>query len=273
MIDAVDREEEALQRRRRDRRAGGRAGRKLRISGHRQVRQRRPRSAARRSRSSTCRPRSGCSTSAGQFDEIAIAAKPGVSRREAARREVRAVLPPTTQARTGEQQASEGRAGHELVHLVPAQLPARVRRHRAVRRQLRDRELALDHDRPADARVRDAAHARRDAAPGAALDHHRVARRRHARVDRRALPRPSAWPRACSSSSTPSASRCRTAGSSSRRGRSSSRCSSASSSRLLASLRPAFRATRVPPIAAVREGATLPASPLRPLPHARLARS
>ena len=39
---------------------------------------------------------------------------------------------------------------------------------------------------------------------------------------------------------------------------------------LLASLRPALRATRVPPIAAVREGATLPAGTLRALPHARL---
>ena len=39
---------------------------------------------------------------------------------------------------------------------------------------------------------------------------------------------------------------------------------------LIASLRPAFRATRVPPIAAVREGATLPRVALRPLPGARL---
>ena len=38
---------------------------------------------------------------------------------------------------------------------------------------------------------------------------------------------------------------------------------------LLASLRPALRATRVPPIAAVREGATLPPRPLRALPAAR----
>ena len=38
---------------------------------------------------------------------------------------------------------------------------------------------------------------------------------------------------------------------------------------LLASLRPAFRATRVPPIAAVREGATLPPARRRALPHDR----
>ena len=40
---------------------------------------------------------------------------------------------------------------------------------------------------------------------------------------------------------------------------------------LLASLRPALRATRVPPIAAVREGATLPGIALRPLPPPRIA--
>ena len=51
---------------------------------------------------------------------------------------------------------------------LPAEVPARVRRHRALRRLLRDRELAVDHDRPAHARARDAADARRVAAAGAA---------------------------------------------------------------------------------------------------------
>ena len=45
-----------------------------------------------------------------------------------------------------------------------------------------------------------------------------------------------------------------------RRARSSSRCSSGTVVTLLASIVPAIRATRVPPIAAVREGAALPAS-------------
>ena len=40
---------------------------------------------------------------------------------------------------------------------------------------------------------------------------------------------------------------------------------------MLASLRPAFRATRVQPIAAVREGATLPESAVRPVQDARVA--
>ena len=46
-------------------------------------------------------------------------------------------------------------------------LPARLRRHRPLRRRVRDREHALDHRRPADARVRDAARDRRERAAGA----------------------------------------------------------------------------------------------------------
>ncbi len=50
-----------------------------------------------------------------------------------------------------------------------------------------------------------------------------------------------------------------------RRARSSSACSQAFSSRSSPALFPAIRATRVPPIAAVREGATLPSVALAPL--------
>ena len=42
-----------------------------------------------------------------------------------------------------------GRSETRTVHHLPPGLPARLRRHRALRRQLRDRELALDHDRAA----------------------------------------------------------------------------------------------------------------------------
>ena len=45
--------------------------------------------------------------------------------------------------------------------VVLEDVPARVRGRGTVRRQLRDRQLALDHDRAANARVRDAADARR----------------------------------------------------------------------------------------------------------------
>ena len=54
------------------------------------------------------------------------------------------------------------------------------------------------------------------------------------------------------------------------RGRSSSRCVVGIVVTMLASLRPALRATRVEPIAAVREGAMLPAWPVRAVPDRRL---
>ena len=113
----------------------------------------------------------------GQLDEIAVAVEVRRLAR-AAHAAIEAILPPTAQVRTGEAQATEDARGHERVHHVPPELPARVRRDRALRRQLRDRELARDHDRAADARVRDAADDRRVAPAGARLDRARVARRR-----------------------------------------------------------------------------------------------
>ena len=83
-----------------------------------------------------------------------------------------------------------GSVRDERVHHVPPGLPACVRRNRALRRQLRDRELARDHDRAADSRVRDDQDDRRLAKAGARLDHPRGARRRDPRVGTRALPRP-----------------------------------------------------------------------------------
>ena len=181
-------------------------------------------------------------------------------------RAIRPILPSDARGEDGVPADRIGRRRHELVHLLPARVPPRVRRHRAVRRLVRHRELALDHDRPAHARARDAAHARRLTATGPPLDHHRGARRR-----RRSRPSSaSSW------------------------GSSSRRCSSGSSTSsgfilpntglvfltrtsviaalaagilvtLIASLRPAIRATRVPPIAAVREGSVLP-----PPKHRRL---
>ena len=85
-----------------------------------------------------------------QFDEIAIATKPGVSSKDALAQVQRDPAPGRPGA-DGAAAGGEGRQGHELVHLVPALVPAGLRRRRAVRRQLRDRELALDHDCPADA--------------------------------------------------------------------------------------------------------------------------
>ena len=77
----------------------------------------------------------------------------------------------------------------ERVHLVPADVPARLRRHRALRRLVRDRELAVDHDRAAHARVRDASDARRDEPSGSRIGPRRGAGRRCRRVRRRASSR------------------------------------------------------------------------------------
>ncbi len=86
----------------------------------------------------------------------------------------------------------DGRVGHRRVHLVPAHVLPRVRRDRALRRRVRHRQLALDHDRPADARARDAAHDRGVSPAGARLPHRRVPHRRGHRVGGRPLPRPRA---------------------------------------------------------------------------------
>ena len=157
---------------------------------------------------------------------------------------------------------------------VLAEVPARVRRDRALRRHLRDREHALDHDRPAHARVRDAADARRDAAPGAAVGDPRGIRHRPARFDRRPVRSASGWRRASTRSSSRSGSTCRRREPCSRRARSSSLSLVGTVVTLLASLMPALRATRVEPIAAVREGAaaSVAACALRPSGRARHVR-
>ena len=82
-----------------------------------------------------------------------------------------------------------GVEGHERLPQHPPGLPARVRRRRAVRRRLRDREHAVDHDRAADARAGDVADARRDQAAGALVGDARGVRDRRARLGERALPR------------------------------------------------------------------------------------
>ncbi len=102
----------------------------------------------------------------GKLDQIRVAAKPGVSPATAHRADPRDPAAGHGGAHR-RRPGRRGREGHRRVHLLPPLLPARVRRDRAVRRRVRDRQLALDHDRAADARARDAAHARRVAAPGA----------------------------------------------------------------------------------------------------------
>ena len=113
----------------------------------------------------------------GKLDEIAVAAQSGVSDDEL----VQQLQPDPARQYRGSDGGGTGpqrRRGHRRVHLLPPDVPARLRGHRALRRLLRDRELALDHDRTAHAGVRDAADDRRIAPAGAQLDHRGVARGR-----------------------------------------------------------------------------------------------
>ena len=131
----------------------------------------------------------------------------------------------------------------------------------------------LDHGRPAHPRARDAAHARRLAAAGAALGAARdawssacvasviglLARARHRQGPERAVR---------GARRRPAEGRHRAR----RPARSSSRMLAGTLVTLLAGLFPALRATRVPPIAAVREGAALPRVAARPRPALRRGR-
>ena len=78
---------------------------------------------------------------------------------------------------------------NEFTQLHPV-LPARVRRHRALRRRVRHLQHALDHRRAAHARVRDHADARRVAAADPLVGRRRGARDRRHRLDRRPVPGP-----------------------------------------------------------------------------------
>ncbi len=201
---------------------------KLKISGSSPSA--RPRlSAARRSQASTCRRPSGSSTSRASWTRSRsppIRRSPTPRSCDACRRCSRARRRPGSAPFR-----REGRRRHELVHHVPARLPARLRRDRALRRQLRDRQLALDHDRAANTRARDDAHARREPPAGADVDRRRGARDRRRSRRWSASSSGSASRRGSSASSTWSASPCRTTASRSRRARSSSRSWSACSSR------------------------------------------
>ena len=144
---------------------------------HRPVRRRRLARGTRPSPSSTCRRRRRCSRSAGELDEIFVAAQRGVSPEQLVR-EIRAVLPASVEVQTGAESAREETGRGHRVHRHLPLLPARLRRHRALRRRLRHLQHALDHGRAAHARVRHAAHDRRLPPPGARLGRARGARDR-----------------------------------------------------------------------------------------------
>ena len=193
----------------------------------------------------------------GRFDSVSIAAKPGTSAAELVKA-VQPLVPKNLEVNDSAAQAKDGRRGARRGHGHDPQVPARLRRHRAARRRVRDLQHPVDHRRAAHARVRHAADARRLAQAGHALGRARGPRDRPAGLGDRARARSRALQghgRAVQRARRRPARRLD--------GRSQSRTVIVSlllgtGITLLASILPAKRATRVPPIAAVREGATLP---------------
>ena len=260
VIDAGTADKRALRGRRHGARARRRAGRRAyRLDRHRLVRRRRlarlrqHRGLGPRDRAGAARPRGPLRLDLDRRGgrHVAGRARP---RRAAARPEPRSRsrTAPSRRPRT-RAQSGQGDGLHPL-------LPARLRRHRAVRRRVRDLQHAVDHRRPAHARVRDAADARRLAQAGAALGPARGPRDRAARLRHRAVPRVrhrQGHARAVQRAGRRPARR-RTP--CSRRARSIVSLVLGTGITLLATVVPARRATRVPPIAAVREGSPLPVS-------------
>ena len=160
----------------------------------------------------------------GRFDVISVAAKDGVTPQKLVR-EIAPLLPASAQVQDGRRAGGGRREGHERGPQLHHQVPARLRRDRALRRLVRHLQHALDHGRATHARVRHPAYARRLPAPGAARGHPRGLRPRPAGLADRTLPRASASARASTRSSSPSVSTCPRPGPCSRRGRSSSACS------------------------------------------------
>ena len=173
-------------------------------------------SAARRWRSSTSgRPRP-CSTRPGSSTASPSRPRTASPRRRHQGDQAAAGQGPRRQDRRRPGQG--GRQGHQREPEVHHVLPARLRRHRAVRGRVRDPQHALDHRRPALARVRDAAHPRRLAASGHALGHPRRAHRRPPRLGARAV-LGLGIAKGMTRSSRPSASTCRSPAPCSRRAR------------------------------------------------------
>ena len=104
----------------------------------------------------------------GRYDAIQIAAKSGTSPAEL----VDAVAAAGRRQAPGQGQRQAGRGGRgqaQRGHEHDPHVPARLRRHRAAGRRVRDLQHPVDHGRPAHAGVRDAADPRRLAQAGHAL--------------------------------------------------------------------------------------------------------
>ena len=253
---------QGLQGRRQGRRSGRRAGASLHVVGiassasvDSRRRRGRDRHAAARPRRSPAAPASSTT--------IVVAADPGVARaaRAPASRDVAAA---DVDVRTGAEQAAKQSEGHQRTTSASCDRAARLRRDRAVRRRVHHLQHLLDHGRPAHARVRAAA------TLGAT---------------RRQVLRSVIGEALCSASSRPR-SAC-SAGLGCRSGSARLIKASASTCRRTASViatrtivvslvvgtvvtlvpasSPALRATRVPPVAALREGAACRAAAPRRL--------
>ncbi len=157
----------------------------------------------------------------GKLDLIRVSADEGVTTPELLG-QIRPLLSETTQVKSAVEQASADCERHPAGAGLHQVLPARLRRNRVVRRQLRDREHARDHRRTASAGARDPADARCVAAAGAVVGRARVRRRRLHRLGRSGSSSVSGSPLASRRSSTRSGSPSRAEESSSRPGRSSS---------------------------------------------------
>ena len=112
----------------------------------------------------------------GEFDQICVAAAEGVAPERARAPDRRAALPHASRPRPASRERPVPAGRHRRVHRLPEDGAADLRRRRAVRRRLPDLQHLLDHRRPAHARVRDAAHARRQPPPDHRLGGARGAR-------------------------------------------------------------------------------------------------
>ena len=114
--------------------------------------------------------------------EAADGVTPGGARRRGSARCCR----DDAEAKTGAEDAAERVRRHQGRLRLPDDGAARLRRDLGLRRRLPDLQHVLDHGRPADPRVRDAADARRVVAAGPRDRRRRGARARPARLDRSA---------------------------------------------------------------------------------------
>ena len=143
------------------------------------------RSASRASPPGTSRPPRRCST-ARAASTASRSPRSRAPRPRSSCRPIKPLLPADLQVKDSAKQAKDDAAELDSSMAMIRDVPARLRRHRAARRRVRDLQHAVDHGRPAHARVRHAADARRLAQAGHALGRARGPRDRPARLGDRA---------------------------------------------------------------------------------------